>query len=53
MVGKNGAKHRINALALAIENEMTLDALAYSDFAYTPATSGPWDPSQIAANVGI
>ena len=52
IIGKRGAKHRINSLAIAIENEMTLDDLAYSDFAYTPPTSGPWDPTQIAANVG-
>jgi pyruvate/2-oxoglutarate dehydrogenase complex dihydrolipoamide dehydrogenase (E3) component len=52
IIGKRGAKHRINSLAIAIENEMTLDDFAYSDLAYTPPTSGPWDPTQIAANVG-
>jgi NADPH-dependent 2,4-dienoyl-CoA reductase/sulfur reductase-like enzyme len=51
VTGKKGAKHRINALAIAIQNEMTLDEFAYSDFAYTPTQSGPWDPTQIAANV--
>lgn len=51
LVGKQGAALRINAMALAVENEMTLQELAYSDFAYAPPFSGTWDPVQVAANV--
>lgn len=51
LAGEKGAAHRIGALSLAIANRMTLDELAYSDFAYTPPYSGAWDPLQVAANV--
>lgn len=51
LAGEKGAAHRINTLSIAIQKEMTLEELAYSDFAYTPPYSGSWDPLQIAANV--
>ncbi len=51
LVGKKGAALRIDAMALAVQNKMTLQELAYSDFAYSPPFSGTWDPVQVAANV--
>lgn len=51
LAGEKGAEHRINTLSIAIQQGMTLEEIAYSDFAYTPPYSGAWDPLQIAANV--
>ncbi|WP_422486634.1 CoA-disulfide reductase [Gudongella sp. DL1XJH-153] len=51
LAGEKGAEHRINALSIAIQQRMTLEEIAYSDFAYTPPFSGAWDPMQVAANV--
>ncbi|MGM0397160.1 MAG: CoA-disulfide reductase [Bacillota bacterium] len=51
LAGIKGAEHRINSLSIAIQEAMTLEEIAYSDFAYTPPYSGAWDPLQVAANV--
>jgi len=51
LAGEKGAQHRIDALSIAIQKDLTLRELAYSDFAYTPPYSGAWDPLQVAANV--
>jgi NADPH-dependent 2,4-dienoyl-CoA reductase/sulfur reductase-like enzyme len=49
IVGEEGAAKRIDALALALWNEMTVDALVDVDLAYAPPFSPVWDPVLIAA----
>lgn len=44
-----GAVGRINALSVALWNEMDLDQVAYLDLAYSPVFGGAWDPIHIAA----
>jgi NADPH-dependent 2,4-dienoyl-CoA reductase/sulfur reductase-like enzyme len=44
-----GAK-RLDVLALAIHNEMTVDDLALSDLSYAPPYATVWDVVQVAAN---
>jgi NADPH-dependent 2,4-dienoyl-CoA reductase/sulfur reductase-like enzyme len=49
MVGKEGVARRINALAVALHQKMTIDEIARLDFAYAPPFSAPLDPILIAA----
>ena len=49
MVGKEGVARRINALAVALHQRMTIDEVARLDFAYAPPFSAPFDPILIAA----
>ena len=49
MVGKEGVARRINALAVALHQKMTIDEVARLDFAYAPPFSAPLDPVLIAA----
>jgi NADPH-dependent 2,4-dienoyl-CoA reductase/sulfur reductase-like enzyme len=49
MVGKEGVARRINALAVALHQKMTIDEVARLDFAYAPPFSAPLDPILIAA----
>ena len=49
MVGKEGVARRINALAVALHQRMTIDEIARLDFAYAPPFSAPFDPILIAA----
>jgi NADPH-dependent 2,4-dienoyl-CoA reductase/sulfur reductase-like enzyme len=49
MVGKEGVARRINALAVALHQKMTIDEIARLDFAYAPPFSAPFDPILIAA----
>jgi pyruvate/2-oxoglutarate dehydrogenase complex dihydrolipoamide dehydrogenase (E3) component len=49
MAGKEGVARRINALAVAIHQKMTIDEIARLDFAYAPPFSAPFDPILIAA----
>ncbi len=44
MAGNNGVAHRINILATALYNKMTIDELANIDFAYAPPFSPVIDP---------
>ncbi|MGE3855465.1 MAG: flavoprotein oxidoreductase, partial [Dehalococcoidia bacterium] len=44
IVGGPTAGKRIDALAMAIWNEMTVDALVNVDLSYAPPFSGTWDP---------
>ncbi len=53
MVGKEGVAQRINVLAAALHNQMTVHAISQLDLGYSPPFSAPWDPILIAANVGI
>jgi NADPH-dependent 2,4-dienoyl-CoA reductase/sulfur reductase-like enzyme len=49
MVGKEGVARRINSLAVALHQRMTIDEIARLDFAYAPPFSAPFDPILIAA----
>ncbi len=48
-IGGEGAVSRINALAAGLTTGITVEELAYLDFAYAPPFSGAWDPIHIAA----
>jgi NADPH-dependent 2,4-dienoyl-CoA reductase/sulfur reductase-like enzyme len=49
MVGKEGVARRINALAVALHQRMSVDEVARLDFAYAPPFSPTFDPILIAA----
>jgi NADPH-dependent 2,4-dienoyl-CoA reductase/sulfur reductase-like enzyme len=49
MAGREGVARRINALAVALHQKMTIDEIARLDFAYAPPFSAPFDPILIAA----
>ncbi len=49
MTGKEGVARRINSLAVALHQKMTIDEIARLDFAYAPPFSAPLDPILIAA----
>lgn len=46
IIGKAGVDKRIDVLATALFNEMTLDQLVDLDLAYAPPYNGVWDPIQ-------
>jgi NADPH-dependent 2,4-dienoyl-CoA reductase/sulfur reductase-like enzyme len=48
-VGYGGVVERVNLLAAAITGEMSVEELAFADFAYAPPFGGAWDPIHIAA----
>lgn len=50
MVGKEGAAHRIDALAVALHARMTVEDFFQCDMAYAPPFSPVWDPLLTAAN---
>lgn len=49
LVGKEGSAKRIDALALAVWNSMSVDELLGLDLSYAPPFSPVWDPVLIAA----
>jgi NADPH-dependent 2,4-dienoyl-CoA reductase/sulfur reductase-like enzyme len=49
IVGKEGAAKRIDPLALAVWNAMTVDELLAADLSYAPPYSPVWDPVVAAA----
>ena len=49
MLGPRAPK-RIDTVAMALWNEMTVDALINVDLSYAPPFSGVWDPVLVAAN---
>ena len=49
IVGKHGSAKRIDALAIAIWNEMSVDEVLGLDLSYAPPFSPVWDPVLIAA----
>lgn len=49
IVGKEGAAKRIDALAVALWNEMTVDHMLNMDLSYAPPFAPVWDPVLIAA----
>ena len=50
LVGKEGAAHRVNALAVALHKKMTVEEISQCDLAYAPPFSPTWDPMLTAAN---
>jgi NADPH-dependent 2,4-dienoyl-CoA reductase/sulfur reductase-like enzyme len=53
VVGHDAAGKRIDTLALALWNSMTVDDLMMSDLAYAPPFSPVWDPVQVAARKAV
>jgi NADPH-dependent 2,4-dienoyl-CoA reductase/sulfur reductase-like enzyme len=49
IVGEEGAAKRIDALATAIWNEMTVEEVAWLDLSYAPPFGPVWDPTLVAA----
>jgi len=49
IAGKEGVARRINAVAVALHQRMTIDEISRLDFAYAPPFSAPFDPILIAA----
>ena len=49
IVGKEGAAKRIDTLATALWNEMTVDHMLNMDLSYAPPFAPVWDPVLIAA----
>jgi len=50
MVGKEGAAHRINAAAVALHDQMTVERFSQTDLSYAPPFGPVWDPLLTAAN---
>jgi len=50
MVGKEGVAHRINAVAVALHNRMSVEQFSQTDLAYAPPFGPVWDPLLTAAN---
>jgi NADPH-dependent 2,4-dienoyl-CoA reductase/sulfur reductase-like enzyme len=50
MTGAEGVAHRINAPAVALHNQMTVEAYCQTDLAYAPPFGPTWDPTLTAAN---
>ena len=49
IVGREGAAKRIDVLAVAVWNRMTVEAISSLDLGYAPPFSPVWDPVLIAA----
>jgi NADPH-dependent 2,4-dienoyl-CoA reductase/sulfur reductase-like enzyme len=49
IVGEEGAAKRIDVLAAAIWNDMTVDEVASMDLSYAPPFAPVWDPTLMAA----
>jgi NADPH-dependent 2,4-dienoyl-CoA reductase/sulfur reductase-like enzyme len=52
IVGEEGAAKRIDVLAAAIWNDMTVEEIASLDLSYAPPFGPVWDPALLAARVG-
>ena len=50
LFGEEGAVLRGHALAVALQQRLTVDAFRSTDFAYAPPFSPLWDPLLVAAN---
>lgn len=50
MVGNEGVAHRINAPAVALHAQMTVEQFSQTDLAYAPPFGPTWDPCLTAAN---
>lgn len=51
LIGRDGEGRRINVLAVALNQGMTLEEISRLDLAYAPPFSPVWDPLLIAANL--
>jgi NADPH-dependent 2,4-dienoyl-CoA reductase/sulfur reductase-like enzyme len=49
IIGKEGAAKRIDSVATALWNEMTVDEMIHLDLGYAPPFSPLWDPVLVAA----
>ena len=49
IIGQEGAAKRIDAIAMALWNEMTVDHLMHVDLSYAPPFAPVWDPILITA----
>ena len=49
IVGKEGAAKRIDVIAAALWNEMTVDEVLNMDLSYAPPFAPVWDPVLMAA----
>ena len=50
-IGREGEAYKINVLAVALHQGMTLESISRLDLAYAPPFSPVWDPLLIAANL--
>jgi pyruvate/2-oxoglutarate dehydrogenase complex dihydrolipoamide dehydrogenase (E3) component len=50
MVGREGVAHRIDAPAVALHAQMTVEDFSESDLAYAPPFGPTWDPMLTTAN---
>lgn len=50
MVGNEGVAHRINAIAIALHNQMSVEDFSQADLSYAPPFGPVWDPLLTAAN---
>ncbi len=53
VVGEEGAAKRVDALAICIWNEMTVDEVLSLDLSYAPPFAPVWDPVLIAARKAL
>jgi NADPH-dependent 2,4-dienoyl-CoA reductase/sulfur reductase-like enzyme len=53
IVGDEGASLRIDVLATALHQGMTIEELSRLDLAYVPPIAPVWDPLLVAANVAL
>ena len=51
IIGKQGAAKRVDVLATALHQRMTIDDIRALDLSYAPPFSPVWDPILVAANV--
>jgi len=53
MIGKEGVAKRIDVLATALHQKMTVMDIAQLDLSYAPPFAPVWDPLLIAANQAV
>jgi NADPH-dependent 2,4-dienoyl-CoA reductase/sulfur reductase-like enzyme len=51
IVGQKGVAKRVDVLATALHNRMTIDDLRRLDLSYAPPFAPVWDPILVAANI--
>jgi hypothetical protein len=51
IAGQKGVAKRVDVLATALYNRMTIDDLKRLDLSYAPPFAPVWDPILVAANV--
>jgi NADPH-dependent 2,4-dienoyl-CoA reductase/sulfur reductase-like enzyme len=51
IAGKRGVAKRVDVLATALHNRMTIAELSQLDLSYAPPFAPVWDPILVAANV--